>query len=556
MTRLTLPLSISIQSSERVWPDSHNQKSKETIVPLSLIDAAVANFSAAGAVWFFDGKTSTEGIALSPSTDMLKRSLTKTLDAYPQWAGTPRLMEYSEVEPEGGRTHHQRFGRLEVCFGSAADPGVEFVTATCPSKLADLILDRKERAAKQPVWGRCDLSSEAFASATPLAAPMVDDLGTNHASLSIQVTGFACGGFAVAAKSTHCLADAHSLVHIMNHWARINRTILLDEEAPKLNPVFQPSLLDGNVAGDINRPAVDPEILNRVRGLPLNRYDWWASANGLAASWDSTQIPQSLQSDPIAHDPAGDLMPWNEWDLTAPVSHHVLHFTKIQVERIWKIANVPNSPVSRHDAIVAHVWTCINRAKGTDTTQDCVHCDITLGLRGRTSIPLGNAFIGSPIMIATVEMTGKEASYSSDDETIPSKHTEKASPSIAKVAAAIHSKIKVFSSDVIAEYQHTLAYEISPQRIWQAFLGRKHTLVTSWVHTGLYDVDFGTGFARYVDSIVPDLDGCVQLMEAGPVNDLDQEGERAHWCDSGVDVSIHLEARAAERMIRDPWLFP
>ena len=87
---------------------------------------------------------------------------------------------------------------------------------------------------------------------------------------------------------------------------------------------------------------------------------------------------------------------------------------------------------------------------------------------------------------------------------------------------------------------HDAAYEVSPQRLWQAFLGNQHTLVTSWLRLRVYDVDFiGGGKApRYVQAVLPKMDGCVQVMEScGEVG--------------GVDVSLYLESEAMGKLVKE-----
>ena len=59
---------------------------------------------------------------------------------------------------------------------------------------------------------------------------------------------------------------------------------------------------------------------------------------------------------------------------------------------------------------------------------------------------------------------------------------------------------------------HDLAFEVSPHRLWNGFLGRRNTIVTSWLRLKAYEVDFGTSVPRFVDAFMPNMDGCVQIM--------------------------------------------
>jgi hypothetical protein len=91
-----------------------------------------------------------------------------------------------------------------------------------------------------------------------------------------------------------------------------------------------------------------------------------------------------------------------------------------------------------------------------------------------------------------------------------------------------------------------------PARLWHAFLGRRHTIVTSWLRLDVYGVDFvggdeGRAPPRYVEAVMPSVDGCVQVMEAGH-NDNGDNG------DAGTSVSLHLAADVMDRLLHDPLL--
>jgi hypothetical protein len=146
-------------------------------------------------------------------------------------------------------------------------------------------------------------------------------------------------------------------------------------------------------------------------------------------------------------------------------------------------------------------------------------------------------------MMVNIEMTGTQLTFSEQTGAI--------SQSIRKT---INQMIRPAA---IAAHLHSLAYETCPQRIWQAFLGSRHLLVTSWARAGVYDVDFGLNDSpriRYAEGVIPDLDGCVLIKEAPPSPNAESSG--GSWTDNGVDVSIHLRAEDMKRLIVDPLLLP
>jgi hypothetical protein len=97
--------------------------------------------------------------------------------------------------------------------------------------------------------------------------------------------------------------------------------------------------------------------------------------------------------------------------------------------------------------------------------------------------------------------------------------------------------MKGFTSDAIGAMLHDAAHEVSPQRLWQAFLGSEHTIVTSWLRLQLYEVDFvGGAKPRYVHAIMPKMDGCIQVMDSGVQ-------------DEGIDVALYLDEVATRRLL-------
>jgi len=160
----------------------------------------------------------------------------------------------------------------------------------------------------------------------------------------------------------------------------------------------------------------------------------------------------------------------------------------------------------------------------------------------RSRLSLGNAFIGSPTVMIDVATKGSTA----------------CTTAIAPLATTIRTTLANIDQRGLRAHLHSVAYEKSPQRIWQAFLGNRHILVTSWVHAGVYNLDFGGGVVpRYVEAIMPDMDGIIELKEAPPIPEIDDNvgvASTRSWTHSGVDISVHLRSDAMERLLQDPYL--
>lgn len=531
---------------ERLFPRSNPI---ERAVPLSLLDATAANFAPTCAVWLCERPN--RALDLS---GLFRDSLEVTLNDYPQWTGQLKSISSLDSAKLSSEEitfapHARRFGRLYAHFGTPQDPGVEFVTAKSTAALETLC--PASRTTEHPLLDRQRFPLKGLVPTTHVVNPVQPappDQTSPLPALAIQLTELSCGGFSVAAKLAHPLGDIQSLVHFMRDWSNVMRWIMSTPNSvqPTLTPIFEPGQIDARAQGDINGENPDPSILEQIVKFPLQRYDWFADAS--QCPW-TQEIPEPFRGQNLP--PAGKTMPWSEWDTDAPVAHYLVHLSSKQVESIWSDA-INNSTddekdncISRHDAILAHVWSCIVRARNQHEDCRVVHCNLTIGTR--PALHLSKAFIGSPTMMVNIERSGSEIAFRAN-----------AAHGVRTVARHIRKTISQMNNPTaIGAHLHTIAFEKTPQRIWQAFLGRRHLIVTSWARAGLYKVDFGfqdIPIVRYAEGIIPDLDGNVVIREAPPEYRVGGT-EQGSWSDSGVDVSIQIRAEDMERLIGDPGLF-
>lgn len=492
-------------------------------MPLSILDATVAAFSASAAVWYYGPDTFNASPHLIKD---LQRSLESTLVFFPHLAGQ---LQWTDYNPALGHSH--RYRRLEIAYGSATDPGVEFVSAQPSLCFSDFIPKYAERRAGSGMsWDCSGQPSEDFLSSTPLA---LSGLGTFKGlpCLTIQVTAFKHGGVAVGIAFSHSLADATSLSHFVRGWASVNKAMMGGNAIPHITCMFDPQKLDRMAADDIDAEFPDETIIAAARTLPMHRYD-----QGIPEPARDLQPPLQKLS------PATPL-PENEWDSSVPVSRRILYFTGSEINYLWTCANKASDMhssqplnISRHDALVSHIWMLINRARGMEKDTRPVYLDYSFGFRSRVSPPLPPSFFGSPLMNAAVEGTG-EALCRPD-----------ALPAVSRM---VRATIEKFNSSTVSFLLHDAAFEASPQRLWQAFLGKRHVLLTTWVHTSMCQIDLlNTGHtATHVEAIMPKLDGLVQIMESCPPDqaisdDILQEG----WYKNGADVMINITTEAMEHL--------
>jgi hypothetical protein len=530
----------------RVLP--HRQPGSEQAVPLSLLDATTANFGLTSAIWLLE-RPSSISVPSDGLAHHLRTSLSTALEAYPQWCGYLKAIltidpDNLPLETASFPAHAKRYGRVYVHYNTDADPGVAFVEATSTATVDALY--NAASAKRRPVWNRREdeATLTQFVPQTHISHALKPDErdadGLCKPTMAIQCTRLACGGLVLAAKIVHPLADITSLTRFVRDWADVSRAMLTDAPLPLLEPIFDPSRLDACAVGDINADDSDPAIVEDALALPLHRYDWWASPGK-----PPSPFPPDL---PLAGNP----MPWSEWDTQAQVQQYTIHFTREQIDHLWQSATQetpdasPGKRISKHDALLAHIWSRVALARSLQNDPSPIHCDLVLGTR--PALQLDSSFLGSPTMMLNIEIPASAVASAS-------------SKALGAVAHRIRSTLSTVNDPQrLAAHLHSIAFETSPQRIWQAFLGRRHILVTTWARAGLYDVDFGLGSRiRYADGVVPCLDGCVLIVDSAPVGDVpprSSKESRREWTENGVDVTIPLRSEDMRRLLGDGLLLP
>jgi hypothetical protein len=516
---------------------------RQRAVPLSLLDATTAKFGLTSAIWLLERPT--VPLTSADLVNNLRTALSTTLNYYPQWCGHLKAVLSIEddcLPPEIATfpAHAKRYGRVYVHYGTGRYPGVEFIEARSSATVDDLYVANS--AETRPIWNRKKGNSTLaqFVPSTDIALALEpnekDSTGLYKAAMAIQVTGLACGGLVLAAKIAHPLADIVALTRFVRDWASVSRAMINKAPLPELSPIFEPSRLDKCASGDINADDADAAIMKDALDLPLHRYDWWAPP---------AEPPAPFSSDlPLA----GKSLPWAEWDTKAPVDQYTVHFSRKQIDHLWLLATKEDSlapsslKISKHDALLAHVWSCVVRARGLQNDNGPVHCDLVLGTR--PAFQLDDSFIGSPTMMLNIEISASNVA---------------SGKSLGSIARRIRETVSTVNNPQrLAAHLHSIAYEKSPQRIWQGFLGQRHIMVTTWARAGIYDVDFGLGSRiRYADGVVPCVDGCI-LIADGPPTDAPSPSERVKrgWTDNGVDITLPLRCEDMERLLRDPLLLP
>ena len=122
-------LNVQVVSSINIF--SELRRGTPTTVPLSIIDSTVSGFARCAGIWYYDPPSSSDAVI---SVSHLQRSLSKTLNAYPQLCGR---IHFATPKPNAGYTN--RYRRVHVTYNALTDVGIPFVEAISPKKLADFI---------------------------------------------------------------------------------------------------------------------------------------------------------------------------------------------------------------------------------------------------------------------------------------------------------------------------------------------------------------------------------------------------------------------------------
>ncbi|KAJ8127661.1 hypothetical protein O1611_g5976 [Lasiodiplodia mahajangana] len=503
-----------VRAKRRIVPA--NRPRNVITTRLSILDATVARFSPCGAIWFYD---KVEGLDANDPVvfNRLESALLETLDDYPHFVGQLQWATKQDVEEA---INPRYVGRPIVTHGCSDDPGVELIIVEDSRELNTIVPSVVERSTSKRIWDASSLRQSDYLPDTALAfSNLAEYIGLP--GVAVQLTAFKCGGFA-----------------FVHSWADRSRVLFNDGDvgkpAERLRALFDPQLLDAHAKLDPQATEPDAERIQRTRSLPMHRFDWWATDAPGYPSWATASSnatkpsPEELSQTQLS---PSTYPPWPTWDLSAAVTHMQIRFSATEVGKM-KTAAMSTLPsdsqgqvVSRQDALLAHLWILVNRARRLENLNEQVYMDVTLGLRSRVSPPLPDSFVGSPILLAYVTKTGADA----------------ATGTIGTIAGAIRQTVSQFDSRAVSDYIYEASHEVSPQRLWQSFLGSRHVLVTSWARAQTYEVDFcGTGLARYVQAQMPLMDGLLQLMDVGGTGDF--------------DVSLALEKGTMERLLQDPML--
>ena len=509
----------------RIHPISPSPNGPKT-TRLSILDNLSARFALTHAIFIYE---------TPPGDDFeakLVHSLRKTLDDYSHISGQ---LSWAPIENGKG-------GRSQITYGggeAAREPGVGFEAVkvhVLTSKFLPPPMSANEKE------GGVRVVKYSVKELEPMGKVALWDLKQTHdedglglPGIRIQLSIFE-DGYAIGIKMAHVLGDASMLTALVRRWARHNTGF-----QPGPAPLFDPSLVDRCMEKLEGDERTDEKRLSDAIKLPCLRYDWHAMDDPAYPSFLKGTTQNSIALVPEAEEKRDDLKsaPWESWDMSRSAGHVQLHFSAKKLQQLkakaslWTSESDPGVRISTLDALLAYIWTLINEARYPDniTIEDQdVYLACSLNSRHRLSTPLPDEFVGSTMFISHVATPVSTFSTPHDKSPISQRSTPR--------APQLRHTLEKFTLSAISDLLFCLDNEPIPQRIWQAFCGKRHTLVTSWLRLGIWEIDFGNGKPADVRAIVPGMDGIVQIMEAK---------------DKGWNVDVYLQEweRVLEIMRRE-----
>lgn len=510
-------------SKERIFPNK--KVTGVTTKPLSILDVGCIRYSDCAGVWFYHCQAD----KCMDVIEKLKLSLSETLQYYPNFYGQ---VSWIPIDLKGDLV--SRSHRLQVTYGEDTDPGVEFIVKVLDTDMKDYTFMMSE---DNKCWDASPFDFSILYSDTILNFYDFKE-HPEYPTVSIQASIFANGGLSLSIKIFHVLADAQTMTTFMQNWSTLHKCFLQDQTLSlPTEPLFEPMLLEDRARiicqGDIPDSSFTPE----PPSIPLNNYDLWASGTeDCPAPMKPTTVPIQELEGLIKYRNA---ICWDEWDISKPAGYLQLHFSKDTILKIWNLAKLNEEEyISKQDSLLGHIWLLINKARGRSNDTKEVSLNVTVGLRKRISPPLTSSFSGSPVSLIRVAMKGKD--MLSQENPLP------------MVSRLIHNTLSLLTVEEASKIINDLRYEYGPYRLWQGNIGLRNTIVTSWVHLGIYNIDFGFGNPVYVHSIMPFVDGCIQVMESPPKENKDISKQ---WFDDGVSMAVYLKKETIDLLAKDPALF-
>ncbi|GMK59781.1 hypothetical protein CspeluHIS016_0803870 [Cutaneotrichosporon spelunceum] len=506
-----------VLSTELVLPASRS--SACTPVPLISASSVAAPYAQCLLLYDAQGAAALDRASLS-------HSLSLVLSAYPQLAGRLRLpsTDPSTSFPE----YTKRFLRPWIEYGSD-DPGFLLTFERRSVPLAAVLPAPTQ-------WERVyDARTIDFGLAPALAPNLAPSTPRTEGALSGAKITLFDGGAALVVGTSHVLADAGALGTFLQDWAEVHALSSGAEdfvaELVKKRRLDW-AALDGHAAGDLNASAPDPMLESVESELDVLRYDAWVAPPSTPLAAMAVPDPAIAELDAARGFRRGAPPPW-ELLGSETARTYILNWSAGEVERITARARLHTPAASANDALAAHLWRLITRARGIakGEVEFTMACDVRRILQAEEAPGCFNVCLG----------------FNAPAEDLAQEGWPE-----ARIRRAVES----VSRERVAAWLHRRAHDLDLRREMICFPGVRSVCATNWARSGVCTLDFGGGAPVYTHNLVPAFGGYATILKGRGegVGMGGRIGGGEKWYEPGVDVMLWLEESAMARLVADPTL--
>ncbi|CBX99532.1 Acyltransferase abl6 [Plenodomus lingam] len=486
-------MKVEVMSSHRVHPE-HKKASEETAI-LPVIDSWYCYWRTLAAIYLFDAYSGPELY-----TD-LRQSLSKTLDDFPQLAGTLDNCNI-QVEDKSGRSVR----RTRVTWGGNTLGG-EFIEAKTNARVRSLLPPSIQNISSF-AWDRSDRTLRPLFPATL----------PETSGIRVQVTSFKCGGFGIALDMDHALADAHTVGLFIGHWSAIHTrmftsTTTFPSQISLPNVMFNPQFVEKKVHETDNTYGSKMVMLDRARELPTRRPD--------LRDKSSQRTMQGNMFKPPPKPSAG--VPY------------LLHFSASEYERITRgIQQATASPqITDQVAFVSFLWAALNKARARCSVGQAVDLHLPTSFRWTLGLPEG--LIGSPL-VAVMMDGGPDGEVCYTDPVV--------------LATIITKTLERYTEDALLAIVYDASLRDSPASMLRGFERRERMEFTSGVGFGSDKLSFGCHSPVFVGPIILPVDNLFIMAEGMRTS----EAHSSKWYKHGANIFVSLPQDVFRALLADPAL--
>ncbi|KAJ0111000.1 hypothetical protein Patl1_01838 [Pistacia atlantica] len=392
---------ISVKSLEPIFIQPEKKPYNGTHL-LSNLDRAVVAMMKTIYIYNLDGKTSSEA-----ACDVIKQALSKVLVYY---------------YPLAGRLKSNSDGKLFVeCIDTEGVPFVEAIANFSIVELGDITVPDTPKFEK--------FIYEVPGVENILEMPL----------MTVQVTRFKCGGFALGLTMNHCVADGKAGMEFVNSWAEIARGV----------PLTTPPVLDNSMFMSGKRSPLDKSPTEKFNIVDIS---------------DVSNLESQYQKENTVY--------------------KSFSFDQNKLAELKKKAMEEDEGLkycSSFTVLAALVWRARNQTLKMEPHQKS-RLLFTVDIRSKLNTPLPKGFFGNGIVTSECTCTASELSENP----------------FSFAVKMVQNAIKKVNEDYVQSYNdffENISITIPPPSLTGTLV------ITSWTRIAFNSADFGWGEASQFGSV-------------------------------------------------------